>query len=301
MDIRALVMGLAFALMWSSAFTSARIIVAAAPPITTLALRLVISGLLGIAIAAAMGQKIRLTRGQWVSVAVFGVSQNALYLGLNFVAMQWIEAGFASIIASTMPLIVAFLGWAVFRDKLGPLAIAGLVLGFAGVGLIMGTRLSGGVDLTGVMLCVAAALALAVATLTVRGAAGGGNLLMVVGLQMLVGALVLAPFGLAFEEHTVRWSWQLVLAFAYTTLVPGLAATWVWFALVARIGPVRASTFHFLNPFFGVSIAAALLGEALGWLDALGVGIITIGILAVQLAKQRPASAGARPSQPAAR
>ncbi|MCB1331332.1 MAG: DMT family transporter, partial [Maritimibacter sp.] len=206
MDIRAIVMGLAFAFMWSSAFTSARIIVAAAPPISSLAVRFVVSGLIGIAIAAALGQKIRLTRGQWISVVVFGISQNALYLGLNFVAMQWIEAGFASIIASTMPLIVAFLGWAVFRDRLTPLAFGGLVLGFAGVGLIMGTRISGGVDLTGLVLCVIGAFALAVATLTVRTASGGGNLLMIVGLQMLVGALVLAPFGIVLEEHSVAWS-----------------------------------------------------------------------------------------------
>ena len=289
MDIRAILMGLAFAFMWSSAFTSARIIVADAPPITTLAIRFVISGLLGMAIAAALGQKIRLTRGQWISVVVFGISQNALYLGLNFVAMQWLEAGFASIIASTMPLIVAFLGWVVFREKLGALALVGLVLGFAGTGLIMGTRISGGVDLLGIALCVIAAVALAVATLTVRTASGGGNLLMVVGLQMLVGALVLAPFGLAFEDQAVTWSWKLAAAFSYTTLVPGLAATWVWFALVGRIGPVRASTFHFLNPFFGVAVAAVFLGERLGLLDIVGVAIVTAGILAVQLARQRPA------------
>ncbi len=289
MDIRAIAMGLAFVFMWSSAFTSARIIVADAPPISALAVRFVISGLIGIGIAAVLGQKIQLTRGQWISVVVFGISQNALYLGLNFVAMQWLEAGFASIIASTMPLIVAFLGWAVFREKLTPLALGGLVLGFAGVALIMGTRISGGVHLTGLALCVVAAVALAVATLTVRGASGGGNLLMVVGLQMLVGAAVLAPFGLVLETHEVTWSWTLVAAFTYTTLVPGLAATWVWFALVGRIGPVRASTFHFLNPFFGVSIAAVLLGERLGLLDVVGVAIVTLGILAVQLARQKPA------------
>lgn len=298
-DMRSILMGLAFVFMWSSAFTSARIIVADAPPVSTLALRFLISGSLGIALAAAMGQKVSLTRGQWVSVAVFGISQNALYLGLNFVAMQWIEAGFASIIASTMPLIVAFLGWAVFRDKLTPLALGGLALGFAGVGLIMGTRISGGVDLTGLALCLLGAFALAVATLSVRNATGGGNLLMVVGLQMLVGAAAIAPFGLAFEDHSVTWSWQLIAAFVYTTLIPGLAATWVWFALVGRIGPIRASTFHFLNPFFGVSIAAILLGEQLGLLDLVGVVIITLGILAVQLAKHKPVPSVSRAKQAA--
>ena len=70
------------------------------------------------------------------------------------------------------------------------------------------------------------------------------------------------------------------------TLVPGLLATLVWFILVDRIGAVRASTYHFLNPFFGVAIAAAILREGLSTLDILGVAIVAGGILAVQLAKR---------------
>jgi drug/metabolite transporter (DMT)-like permease len=79
----------------------------------------------------------------------------------------------------------------------------------------------------------------------------------------------------------------LVLAFSYTTLVPGLAATLVWFALVNRIGAVRAATFHFLNPVFGVLIAALLLGERMTPRDLMGVGIVTLGILIVQRARAR--------------
>ena len=81
---------------------------------------------------------------------------------------------------------------------------------------------------------------------------------------------------------------ELGAAMAYTTLAPGLLATWIWFALVARIGAVRAATFHFLNPFFGVAIAAVLLGETLGLMDLVGVAIIMVGILAVQLSKSKP-------------
>ena len=68
----------------------------------------------------------------------------------------------------------------------------------------------------------------------------------------------------------------------------GTIGTWIWFSLVARIGAVRAATFHFLNPFFGVAVAAVVLGESLGMSDAIGVIIITVGILAVQLSKQNP-------------
>jgi drug/metabolite transporter (DMT)-like permease len=291
MDIRAIFMGLAFAFMWSSAFTSARMIVADAPPLASLSLRFLVSGLIGVTIARAMGQSWRLPRAQWRAVAVFGLCQNALYLGLNFVAMQWIEASLASIIASTMPLIVALLGWLFIGQRLRPLGVAGLITGFAGVAIIMGTRFSGDISLPGLALCTIGAFALAIATLTMRGASAGGNLLMVVGLQMFVGSALLGLAALMFEPWQVNLTLRLGLAFTYTTLVPGLIATWVWFRLVERIGAVRAATYHFLNPFFGVAVAAALLGETLRPADILGVVIIAAGILAVQLSKQIKAPA----------
>lgn len=287
MDLRALLYGLLFALMWSSAFTSARIIVAEAPPILSLALRFAISGALGVAIAYAIGQRMRLTRGQWRAVVVFGICQNALYLGLNFVAMQWIEASLAAIIASCLPLLVALANWVIFSERTRLLGVVGLLAGTFGVLLIMGTRLQGGADLTGIALCLLAVVALTIATLSVRGASGGGNLLMVVGLQMLVGATALLPVGLALETWDVIWTPRLIAALAYTTLIPGLAATWIWFLLVARIGATPAATFHFLNPFFGVLVASALLGERIGLLDLFGVVIVTLGILAVQLSRIR--------------
>ena len=125
----------------------------------------------------------------------------------------------------------------------------------------------------------------AIATLTLRGASSGGNLLMIVGLQMLVGALSLGLISGVTETLWLKPSPAFFAAFAYQIAVPGLAATLIWFALVRRIGAVKGSAFHFLNPFFGIVIAWLVLGERLHWIDALGVAIIMAGILAVQLSK----------------
>lgn len=285
MDIKAILAGLAFAFMWSSAFTSARIIVTNAPPLTISAIRFLIAGAIAVFIARMMGQSLRLTPQQWRLTVLFGVCQNALYLGLNFVAMQTIEASLAAIIASSLPLWVALAGWLVSGETIRPIGIAGLIAGIVGVALIMGTRLSAGVDPIGVMLCGIGALALTFATLAVRGASSGGNVMTVVGFQMLVGSAALWIPALLFETWEVNWTPTVVAAFSYTIFVPGLLATILWFWLVRRIGATRAATFHFLNPFLGVAIAAALLGEALGPLDLVGVAVITLGILAVQLSK----------------
>ncbi|MAQ83390.1 MAG: EamA family transporter [Maritimibacter sp.] len=288
-DLRSIVMGVAFAAMWGSAFSSARIIVADAPPLTALALRFLCSGLIGVGIGAWLGQTMRLSRSQWRATVVLGICQNALYLGLTFTAVQTIEASLAAIIASTMPLLVALGGLLVFGERISPLGLAGLVTGILGVAIIMGARLSGGVDPVGVGLAVLGVLSLTVATMAVRGAISGGNVIMIVGLQMLVGSAGLAVGAVILEDWEVTWSLKMVLAFWYTALVPGLAATFVWFWLVNRIGAVRAATFHFLSPFFGVTIAALLLGERPGLLDLLGVAVVMLGIWAVQVSRRRTA------------
>jgi len=286
-DGKAILMGVMFGIMWASAFTSARVIVQYAPPLYALAIRFLFSGLLGIAIARAMGQSWHLTRRQWIATIIFGITQNVLYLGLNFVAMQTVEASLASIIASTMPLIVGLASWLVFGQRLSSLGIAGLSAGVLGVALIMGARLQGEVDLFGLGLCVIGVISLSVATMAVRSASTGGNFLMIVGLQMLIASVILWVPAMTLETFDVEWKWQLIVAFIYTFLVPGLGATVIWFYLVDRIGATRAAVFHFLTPFFGVLTAAILLGEKLGSMDIIGVLIITGGILAVQLSKQK--------------
>ena len=286
-DTKAIVMGVIFGIMWASAFTSARVIVQYAPPLYALAIRFLLSGVLAVTLARAMGQSWHLTRRQWIATLVFGVTQNALYLGLNFVAMQTIQASLAAIVASTMPLLVAFASWTVFGERVRPLGIAGLVAGVVGVALIMGARLQGGIDLFGLGLCVVGVISLTIATLSVRGASSGGNLLMIVGLQMFVGSALLWVPALMIETFDVTWTWQLAVAFTYTVIVPGIGATLIWFMLVDRIGATPAAVFHFLTPFFGVMTAALLLDEKIGSMDVVGVLIITAGIWAVQMAKQK--------------
>ena len=287
MDIRSLIMGISFALMWSSAFAAARVAVMYASPLYLLSIRFFVSGILAIAIARMMGESMRLNRQQWFAVIMFGLFQNGVYLGVNFVAMQWIEASLAAIIASLLPLLVALSSWIFLRERLTPAAIFGLIAGAVGVFVIMSARLSGGADPVGVILCFVGVAALTFATLMVRGAISGGNVIMTVGFSMLTGSFALLLTAVAFEDWVWNWSWQLGLAFGYSVLIAGLAATLVWFYLVRRIGATRAATFHFLNPFLGVAIASLIVDESLTFRDIIGVAIISFGIIAVQFARER--------------
>ena len=284
----AVAMGVGFALIWSSAFTSAKFALTEAPPLLFLGARFAAAGVGMVLVAWLMGQRLPRSGRVWRLVAVFGLCQNALYLGLNFIGMTMVPAGLAAIIASALPLVVAALSRVFLAERLPWLGVAGLLAGFGGVVLIMAGRIAEGVAPLGIALCVGGMLALAVATLIVRGISTGEGLTMIVGLQMLVGAVALAPLGLWFEDvAAVRFSPQLAAAFAYIVLMPSIAATLVWFALVNRIGATEASAFHLLNPGFGVAIAALLLGEPLGTTDIAGVAIVTAAIAAVQVSRRK--------------
>lgn len=284
MDIRALFMGVSFAFIWSSAFTAARIILQSAPALYLLSFRFLIAGIIAISIAYIMGQRLDFTKSQWRAIAIFGICQNAIYLGLFFIAMQSsIEASLASIIASAMPLFVALFTIILLKRKTSKIITLGLITGFAGVGIIMINRISGDINLFGLICCIIGVIALAIATLSVQTATTGDNILLVVGFQMLVGSVVLFIPAIIFETWTIHWSPIFLSVFAYVVLVPGIFATYIWFKLVNRIGATKAATFHFLNPFFGIAIAAIILEEKITFSDLIGVGIIMIGILIVQM------------------
>ena len=288
MDFRSIFLGILFSVIWSSAFTSARILMTSAPPFLVLSLRFLISGILAIAIARMLGQSFNLSKQEWIGIFIFGFCQNVLNLGLNFVALQWIDASMAVIIASMLPLVVAVISWFFFVDKPGIIGVFGLVAGMSGVLVIMIDRTGDQTKLLGVLLCAVALLALAGATLLLGNFfRSNKNILMIVGLQMLVGFIFLLPLTILFEKWLINWSMIFILSFIYQILMPGVLGTLIWFLLVKRIGATKSAAFHFLNPFFGVLIAAAILAEKISLKDGIAVVIIMTGILAVQISHRK--------------
>ena len=153
MDFRSVLMGILFSIIWSSAFTSARILMSNAPPFLVLSLRFLISGMLGIAIARLLGQNFNLSKQEWFAVVIIGFCQNVLYLGLNFVALQWIDASMAVIIASLLPLVVAAISWTFLREKPSFIGTLGLVVGISGVMIIMIDKTGDQTTFLGVLVC----------------------------------------------------------------------------------------------------------------------------------------------------
>ena len=281
-------MGLTFILFWSSAFTSAKILVSNSPPLLVLGIRFLFTGTIGILINNIFFNKIKLNRNNWKFILLFGICQNTLYLGLNFLAMDKIDAYLAVIIASLLPVFVAIISFFLRIDKLHFFSVIGIIVGFLGCSIILAPKITINLNLYGLSLCLIAVIALAMATLIIKdGFSYKEQLLPFVSIQMIVGGLPLLLLSFLFEEWAINFSNSFIIAFIYTCFFPGLIATMIWFNLVKRIGVVMASSFHFLTPPTGVIIAYIVLNERININDIIGIIFITIALTIIHQAKKK--------------
>ena len=287
MELKHILLGVGFAFIWASAFPSAKIAVQFWPPFLFLFFRFSLAGLFSIILGAYLGQSFKFDRKSLLLILVFGLVQNGLYLGLIFLALTKIDANVSVIIASILPLTVAFFSWILFKNKMTIVGLCGLVVGLFGVLLIMLQRVEREYEMLGIVLCLLGLLATTFSTLMITKInIHKNNILIVVGLQMLAGCLFLLPLSYFFEVWAVSFSITFLLTFLYIAVFPGIIGPVIWFYLQKEIGAVKYSSFHFLVPFFGIGISYYLLGETLTLTDMIGVFVIISGLYLVNRDKQ---------------
>ncbi len=287
MEFKHILLGVGFALIWASAFPSAKIAVQFCPPFFFLFLRFSLAGMFSILLGKYLGQNFRFDLKDLLWIAIFGLIQNGLYLGLIFLALTRIDSNISVIIASILPLTVAFFSWLLFKSRMSLMGLSGLVVGLFGVLLIMLQRVEKEYEILGITLCFLGLLATTFSTLIITKInIKKNNILIIVGLQMLAGSIFLLPFSYFFEVWDVSFSITFLFTFLYIAAFPGIIGPLIWFYLQKEIGAVKYASFHFLVPFFGIGISYFLLGETLTFSDIIGVLVIIFGLYLVNKDKR---------------
>src|SRR5262249_30955979 len=135
-----------FCLLWSSAFAAAKAALIDCPPLLLLTARWLFAGGLTLAIASARPGAWRVP-GRALGVPILlGLANNALYLGLNNLAMQSVAAGVTALIASANPVLTAVLATVVLGERMTWRKAIGLGLGVVGVAMIVQHRIAIGAD-----------------------------------------------------------------------------------------------------------------------------------------------------------
>ena len=287
MELKHILLGVGFALIWASAFPSAKMAVQFCPPFFFLFLRFSLAGLFSILLGKYLGQNFRFDNRDLLWIAIFGLIQNGLYLGLIFLALTKIDSNISVIIASILPLTVAFFSWILFKSKMSLLGLSGLFVGLLGVLLIMLQRVEKEYEVLGITLCLLGLLATTFSNLMITKInINKDNILIIVGIQMLAGSIFLLPISYFLEVWDVSFSITFLFTFLYIAAFPGIIGPLIWFYLQKEIGTVKYASFHFLVPFFGIGISYFLLGETLTLSDVIGVVVIILGLYLVNRDKK---------------
>lgn len=281
-NILPLAIGL-FCLLWSYAFVAGKIGVTHCPPLILLAARFSLAGILILGATLIRGEAWSLTWRDAAIFAVLGIANNALYLGLGYTGLQSVSAGLGGLIVSANPVFTAALAALLLGEGMTWRKAGGLLLGIAGVTLIVWHRLSVGTDsLHGIVFTLASLASIVVGTILFKLLAPKGSLWIGNGVQNLAAGIVLTPVALTFADiHAIDVTPSLIGAFAFLVLGGSILAYWLWFHLLKVCGATAASAYHFLMPPLGMLFAYLVLGEHVEARDLFGIIPVALGIYLV--------------------
>ena len=278
------------AAVWGLAFVFIRVAVMPLGPVALVELRQVIAGLALALYARALGLSLDL-RGRWRIYLPIAILNSAVPFVLIAAAQRELAASYTVILVSTTPLFAALIAAVALKDPLTPGKLTGLVLGIAGVALLIGWNPTA-LDLPplwAIAAVLAAALLYAVAGVYTRMVAHGIPPIATAAGSQLAAAFLVLPFVAVVPPGAMPTplEWLNVVALA---LASSALAFILYYQLIRNVGPVKASTVNFLTPIFGVGGGALLLGERITANMVAGAAVILVGT-ALVLGGARPRAA----------
>jgi drug/metabolite transporter (DMT)-like permease len=218
-----------------------------------------------------------------------GLTFTGLGLGGMFIGGGKIPPGLATVVANTQPLIAAVLA-AIFLSERLTLGVGiGLLLGFVGVLVMSVPSLLGPnsvADLQAFVWIILGAVGTAMGNVLLKALTGRADVLMVTGLQLLVGAMALAVGAQAVgTSWHIAWTSQFIASLIGLVVFGTALMTALWHYLLTQASLNRLNTFTFLTPIFGLLLGGLFFDERFGWIQAVGIGVT---ILAIQLVATKP-------------
>lgn len=275
----------ALSVLWGGSFLFVGIAVQELPSLTLVLARVAIAALLLAPALFAMGLRLPDRLAAWRPFAIMAVLNNIIPFTLIVVGQREIASGLASVLNATTPLFVLLAGRVADRDqKLAPNKVIGVLLGIAGVAVLVGPEAMFGraSSLFGMLLCLGAALSYGIAGIWGRRLRDTPPLVSATT-QLVCSTLALAPLALLIDQP-----WMLPMPSRATLLaVLGLAALStslayvIFYRILAVSGPQNAMLVTLLIPISGIWLGASVLGETVLARHLAGAVVIGLSLLVI--------------------
>jgi drug/metabolite transporter (DMT)-like permease len=292
-ETKSILAALGAMIFWSFSFVWVKIAYLAYLPLTVVLFRLLFS-VLFIFVFMFFARKIQIPEKKDIRIfLLLAFFEPFLYFMGESYGLQFVSSTVASVIVATIPLFSPFLAWYFFRERLSILNIAGLIVSFLGVTLVV---LDGNMGFSaspkGVILEFIAVFSAIAYSTVLRKLAFRYNTFTIIAFQNLIGIFLFLPFWLVFESvkfiatpfHPQAFTAILLLSFFASTLA------FIFFTTsIRRIGINRSNTYINLIPVFVAVFAYLILGDRLSLLNIYGIIIVVAGLFLVQVKKWKTA------------
>jgi drug/metabolite transporter (DMT)-like permease len=281
------------ATLWGASYTFIKLGVATIPPITLIAARTLIAGLLLLVIMRWRG----LSLPGDIATRRRLLFQACLNSVIPFTLIAWAErsldAGLATILNSTSPIFTFLLTLAITRhEPVTARKLFGVLAGMAGICLIVGVQALGGLgeQLAAQIATVVATICYAGAAIFSRGFKGLDPMAPAAG-SLLSGAAILIPISLVVDRPwTLAPSTGSLLALLGLSIFSTALAFVIYFRLIQTLGSVGTTAQAYLRVPIGVALGVLFLGEGLSSTAWIGLGCVVIGVAAMTIPAGKAAS-----------
>jgi drug/metabolite transporter (DMT)-like permease len=254
------------ATLWGASYTFIKLGVATIPPITFIAARTLIAGVLLLAVMRWRGLSLPMDAATWRRFLFQACLNSVIPFTLIAWAERSLDAGLATILNSTAPVFAFLLTFAITRhEPVGLRKLFGVLAGLAGTCLIVGVQALGGIgeQFVAQVAVVVATMCYAGAAIFSRGFKGLDPMAPAAG-SLLCGAAILVPLSLAVDRPwTLAPSASSLLALLGLAVFSTALAFVIYFRLVQTLGSVGTTAQAYLRVPIGVAIGVLFLGESL--------------------------------------
>lgn len=270
--------------LMGSSFVVAKIGLIYISPLLLAGLRFTIAGLIMIIFVLLFKRKHPDSAVEWGKVVVIGAVQTAGVMGAIFLSLRTITSGESAILTFMNPLLVVIFGTLVLGLKYRRVQWTGVLMGFAGVFITMGSHLA--IEI-GTLLGFLSAVFWAAGTLLIKKWGGAIDMWVLTAYQMLFGGVILL-IGSALLE-TPYWiiNSSSIAILLWLSIPASIVQFTIWFHLLQKGDSGKVSAFLFLAPFFGILSGWLVPGEQLGFPLLFGGTLIFAGIFLVNWPEKR--------------
>src|SRR5579875_119243 len=280
-------------LCWGSTYTAIRVAGEHLPPPVVSATRSILTTLLIVAISLGLRKSLRVPKGEGPKLALIGL----LFMSGNNMLLTWgetmVPSGFASLIVSTLPIMVALMEWVLpGGEPLNKRGWAGTLLGTVGIAVLVWPSLHGHPPAPGarvglgVVICLLAALCFAVGSVLSRRFHFKADTFIATGWQ--IGIAGVFNFAFALVTGCFRravWTVHGLESIAWLSVMGSLVGLVAFTYLLQNVAVTKVATYAFVNPMIAVLLGVLVLGERLAPTELAGMAVIVCSVAMVVLSR----------------